>query len=349
MDQQEENLKIQQRNDAINSVYPKMDLKTVGGMAKSQNKISRNSSFSDTVQEEIDKDESEKDEMTQSMTKSKFKHVNIMTDSDEFNQHKVSEQTNTLTTSQQIQRIRSTSSDQAFGESIQEDKIEEEAEATNSPSKLTTSKLGIMNHPIEEAMLLDKGEFDCSTPTRPKPSSLLKKVSSQTQYSSFNQKEEIITEDPEKETDGIYVARISSHKEIKIKVDEIDTDKSKQFTPRINYMENSVPIIEETKEEDLIEGNKQFQTAKQEREQEMGYIKKIVKGDTIREGEKLVHIAETSGMTSHMAGNQINENQQDEDVEDNEDEEDIVEVLQKRRRSSLNIDSLPQQEQEQNE
>ncbi|EAR90672.2 hypothetical protein TTHERM_01094850 (macronuclear) [Tetrahymena thermophila SB210] len=348
MDQQEDNLKAQQRNDAINSVYPKMDLKTVGGMTKSQNKISRNSSFSDTVQEEIDKDESEKDEMAQSMTKSKFKHVNIITDSDEFNQHKVSEQTNTMMSSQQIQRIRSTSSDQAFGESIQEDKIEEESEVNNSPSKLSTSKLGIMNHPIEEAILLDKGEFDCSTPTRPKPSSLLKKVSSQTQYSQFNQKEETITEDPEKETDGIYVARISSHKEIKIKVDEIDTDKSKQFTPRINYMENSVPIIEETKEEDLVEGNKQFQTAKQEREQEMGYIKKIVKGDTIHEGEKLVHMAETSGMTSHMASNQINENQQDEDIEDN-DEEDIVEVLQKRRRSSLNIDSLPPQEEEQNE
>lgn len=162
--------------------------------------------------------------------------------------------TSSQTSAAQLARIRSTSGDQAYGDSIQEDKIEDENEAN---IKMTSSKLGISTHSIEESILLDKGEFDCSTPTRPKGTALLKKINSQTQYSQFNQKEEIITEDPEKETDGNFVTRISSHKEIKIKVDEIDNiEKSKSFTPRINYMDHSVPIIEETKEEELIEGNK---------------------------------------------------------------------------------------------
>lgn len=153
----------------------------------------------------------------------------------------------------QLQRIRSTSGDAPYGDSIQEDKIEDE---NDSSSKMITSKLGISTHSIEESILLDKGEFDCSTPTRPKGTALLKKINSSTTYSQYNQKEEIITEDPEKETEGNNVTRISSHKEIKIKVDEIDNEKSKSFTPRINYMDHSVPIIEETKEEDLLEGNK---------------------------------------------------------------------------------------------
>lgn len=45
MDQVEDNLKVL---EGMNSMYPKMDIKPLGGGTKSQNKISRSSSFSNS-------------------------------------------------------------------------------------------------------------------------------------------------------------------------------------------------------------------------------------------------------------------------------------------------------------
>ena len=73
-------------------------------------------------------------------------------------------------------------------------------------------------------MRLDKGEFDCSTPKTRKQQPL-KKVNQSGSYQHCNNTaEESIEEDP-KEGDivpeSIVLPRISSHKEIKIIVDEI--------------------------------------------------------------------------------------------------------------------------------
>lgn len=79
---------VKQITENVNSVYPKMDLKALGNTIRStsRGRSSHNSSFSnnnDAVQEEDVGEEKEVDEMHTS--KSKFKHVNILTDSDEFN------------------------------------------------------------------------------------------------------------------------------------------------------------------------------------------------------------------------------------------------------------------------
>lgn len=57
-------------------------------------------------------------------------------------------------------------------------------------------------------------------------------------------------------------------------------------------METSMPIEEEPREEEGVEENKEVRAAKQERDNEKNYIKKIARGDRVTGAEILRDLGE---------------------------------------------------------